>query len=247
MTKVYEALQHAGRELKIHQGIHDEPGPGGAPLTVSRGLDIENTMMGFYNTLEALSQKSDAKKSIIQFAGSREGEGTSTITKEFALFAGSAGGKSVLLLDADRGNPRQAYFFGISPNFGLEEVIKRGDSIDNALYQVGNLNLKLGLISTDTTSTPCISNSPEIDELFKLLRTRFDLVLIDSPPITASSDGLAIAYKADGVVLVVEADRTRWTVAKSATDQIVKHSGNVLGIIFNKRRYHIPDFIYKRL
>lgn len=246
MTKVYEALQHASRELKVHQE-QDEPGPGRSPLTVSQGLDIENMMMGLYNTLETLSQQSETKKNIIQFIGSRLGEGTSTLIKEFALVAGSMSGKSVLLLDADRINPRQAFFFGLNPKLGLEEVIRKGDSIDKALYQVGNLNLKLGLISTDSASTPCISNSPEIDELFKLLRTGFDLILIDSPPITASGDGLAMAYKADGIVLVVEADKTRWTVAKNATDQIMKHSGNVLGIIFNKRRYHIPNFIYKRL
>jgi Mrp family chromosome partitioning ATPase len=79
------------------------------------------------------------------------------------------------------------------------------------------------------------------------LTERFDLVLIDSPPATLYPDGLSIVNKVDGVVLVVAAEDTRWPVAESVKDQITRSGGRLLGMVFNKRRFYIPEFIYKRL
>jgi Mrp family chromosome partitioning ATPase len=86
-----------------------------------------------------------------------------------------------------------------------------------------------------------------IDIFWKKLRQRFDLILIDSPPATTSPDGLALSSKVDGIVLVVEAEKTRWPVAESTKNRILSSGGKILGIVLNKRRYHIPDFVYKRL
>jgi len=84
-------------------------------------------------------------------------------------------------------------------------------------------------------------------DFFEKLRQRFDLILIDSPPATTSPDGLDISPKVDGIVLVVEADKTRWPVAESVKERIKRSGGKILGIVLNKRRYYIPNFIYKRL
>ena len=72
-------------------------------------------------------------------------------------------------------------------------------------------------------------------------------ILVDSPPATTSTDGLAISSKVDGVVLVVEAEKTRWPVAETVRDRIKSSGGNILGIVLNKRRYYIPEWIYKKL
>jgi Mrp family chromosome partitioning ATPase len=80
-----------------------------------------------------------------------------------------------------------------------------------------------------------------------MFRTRFDLVLIDSPPLETSSDGLAMVRKADGVVLVIEAEKTRWPVVQNLRDSVIQHGGNILGVVFNKRRYYVPGWVYKRL
>jgi protein-tyrosine kinase len=64
---------------------------------------------------------------------------------------------------------------------------------------------------------------------------------------SASPDGIAIARRVDGVVLVLEAEKTRGPVAENLKERIQKNGGNLLGIIFNKRRHYIPEFLYKRL
>ncbi|MGA7878754.1 MAG: hypothetical protein WCA08_24050 [Desulfoferrobacter sp.] len=79
------------------------------------------------------------------------------------------------------------------------------------------------------------------------MRNRFSFIIIDSPPLADSPDGLAFAPHADGVILVLEAERTRSSVAESLKARISQVGGRIVGIVFNKRRYYIPPFIYKRL
>jgi len=78
------------------------------------------------------------------------------------------------------------------------------------------------------------------------LRERFELVVIDLPQ-AVFSNGPSIASLVDGVVIVVEAEKTRWQVALSMKETIIKSGGTVLGVVFNKRRLYIPQFIYNRL
>jgi len=51
----------------------------------------------------------------------------------------------------------------------------------------------------------------------------------------------------DGVVVVVEAEKTRWQVVENLKQKIENRGGNILGIVFNKRRFYIPDSIYRKL
>jgi Mrp family chromosome partitioning ATPase len=72
-------------------------------------------------------------------------------------------------------------------------------------------------------------------------------MLFDSPAINASGDALAIASKVDGVVLVVLSDKTRREVAQSAVRRLEAARAKVLGVVLNRRKMPIPEWIYKRL
>ena len=51
----------------------------------------------------------------------------------------------------------------------------------------------------------------------------------------------------DGVVLVVEAEKTRWPVALNVKEKTEQGGGRVLGVVFNKRKYYIPEWLYRRI
>jgi Mrp family chromosome partitioning ATPase len=89
--------------------------------------------------------------------------------------------------------------------------------------------------------------SPSIKDIWDSLRQRYDLVLIDSAPLEVSPDGIEISRRVDGVVLVVEAEKTRWQVVENLKEKILNNGGSIIGIVFNKRRFYIPDAIYNRL
>ncbi len=250
MAKIYEALENAqkGRNGLEIPAIPSSHPPIFSAALKSTKLDMELNMEGesrLYQNLEALLP--DTTKKIIQFIGSREGEGTSTVIREFARVSAIKFGKSVLLLDADRNHPSQHLFFNIKPEVGWEDVIQDDGPIDKALYQIGETRLFISPVSQHSASTPQMINSLQMDTFLKKLRQRFDLILIDSPPATTSSEGLSISSKVDGVVLVLEAEKTRWPVAENVKERITQSGGKILGIVLNKRRFYIPEFIYRRL
>lgn len=73
------------------------------------------------------------------------------------------------------------------------------------------------------------------------------LIVLDSPALLDSPLAQAMAPTVDGVVLVVEAERTRAAVAQAARDALRAAGANILGVVLNKRRFHVPKAIYDRL
>ena len=240
MAKIYEALENAQIEVFNKSSEISLPRSGviPSPLVMDEGIRV-------YQNLATLIR--DATKKVIQFIGSREGEGTSTVVREFARVSARKFDKKVLLLDADQYHPSQHLFFDIQSKCGWQEVLRDQQPIDKALHQIGNTRLFISPSSQYSASNPENLSSLLIDIFWKKLRERFDLILVDSPPVTTSPDGLAISSKADGIVLVVEAEKTRWPVAESTKNKILHSGGKILGIVLNKRRYYIPNWIYRKL
>jgi Mrp family chromosome partitioning ATPase len=79
------------------------------------------------------------------------------------------------------------------------------------------------------------------------LRGIFDYVLIDCPALRVANDILSVAPFVTGVILVVEANRTRRDQVIQATRSIEFARGRLLGHILNKRRYVVPEWLYRRL
>ncbi len=79
------------------------------------------------------------------------------------------------------------------------------------------------------------------------LRESFDYVFVDCPALRAGNDLLSVAPFADGVILVVEAERTRREQVLHAERSIEFARGRLLGHVLNKRRYVVPEWIYRRI
>ena len=189
------------------------------------GREMEEEMIGLYHSIDCMIPESEKKA--VQFIGSNEGEGTSTIIRVFAKVVSERFGKSVLLLDTDMQKTSQ-------PNF-------------NDFNQVSESLLFIKSYSQPGTSTIQASDFISNRDIWENVRRKFDFILVDSLPATTSSDGLAFFRKMDGVVLVIEAEKTRWQVAESVKEKIIKHGGKILGVVLNKRKHYIPGFIYKNL
>ena len=214
-------------------------------ISKNSDLDMEENMISLFHSINSLLP--DLQKKVIQFIGSGEEEGTSTIVREFATVSVNKFGKTVLLIDTDTQKPGQHLFFKIKPGYSLEDVISDNKPIDKALCQVGNSRLFVSTISKQSFSTLQVFDLKRNNYVWEKITQQFDLILIDSPPATTSSDGLTVSRIVDGVVLIMEAEKTRWPVTASVKEKIIKNGGKILGIVFNKHRHHIPGFIYKRL
>jgi protein-tyrosine kinase len=232
MSKIFEALRHAKDDPKGLEPFADAtaPIPSPEPLSpMSTELDMGEEMIRLHQRLDPLLP--GVAKRVVQFIASGAGEGTSTVAREFARVAATRFGKLVLLLDSGPGSGYVLYDH--SP-----EILP--SQVDNSqLYRAPRPAFAASLSSID--------GGRRSEVFWKALRQRYELVVVDSPPATASADGLAICGKVDGVVLVVEAERTRWPVAQSLRNAIVRSGGNVIGVVLNRRKFYIPNFIYRRL
>ena len=188
------------------------------PAIVSR-VSMEEEMVRLHQHLNALLP--DHAHRAIQFIGSCEGEGTSTVAHEFARVSAARSGQRVLLLEMNG--------HAVAASAGGDKT-----------FDVAPLPQEF-LAASHTTD----SGAPAA--AWDKLRTTYDLILVDSPPATTSSQGLAVSSQVDGVVLVLAAEDTRWPVAERVKQSIERSGGRLLGIVLNKRQYHIPQFIYRRL
>ncbi len=237
MSKAFEAIEHARRRLR-----HSRSGEAGP---VPSRLDVEADMVQLYQSVRDHSSVNARK--IFQFIGSTAREGTSTLAREFARTVALKLGKSVLLLDADPESPTHHSAFNIKATHGIKEVIKEGASIVEALYRVDETSLFIGAISIDSAYGADLFDSPRIDGIWEQLKKRFDVIVVDSPPADSSPVGLAVCRTVDGVIVVLEAEKTRWPVVMSTKKRILQNGGTILGVVLNKRKYHIPDWVYRRL
>ena len=83
-------------------------------------------------------------------------------------------------------------------------------------------------------------------EVAKTMRDRFDLVVIDGPALTSFPEMRVAIAGIDGTILVIEAERTVSVAASRTIAAIEAAGGHLQGLVLNKRRYIIPDWIYGR-
>lgn len=211
-------------------------------FTVSK-IHTESELMVMAQNIAALLP--DPNKNVIQFIGSRKGEGTSTLVREFALFSAQHSQKPVLLVEADLMQPSQYQAFGIEAKSPLDHVLKEGKPVEGVISQIENSNLFLATFSSKIQSALAARTFCNPTDLWKIVREQFSLILIDSSPVNVTADSLMLCKTVDGIVLVVEAEKTRSTVVKKVRDQILMKEGNLLGMIFTKRKMYISEMLYK--
>jgi protein-tyrosine kinase len=254
MSKIFDALENAQKEGIASNLPVDSPPPPSVSLPAGNRqveVDMEQEMIALYQTITAALPGIDHRSILI--VGSRSNEGTSTIARELAKVASLRLEKNVLLIDLDRSRPEHhIYTKSTMGNNTAEQspddrVLTTKDSTENDLHQVEESSLYVMPLFQRTMITPRTIESAKGGAFWDPLKERFDLIIVDSPPVMLFPDGPAIVSKVDGVILVVEAEKTRWQVALNVKEKIIKSGGIILGIVFNKRKYYIPDFIYKYL
>ena len=208
-------------------------------------IDIGEEMLGLYKIIDAMLPNTSNR--VLQFLGSRAGEGTSTVVRGFAQIAAERIGHKVLLVDADRYEGTQSKFYSAESQYSWMTALEESAEVRRAIHQVNDSSLFVSPASSSGAPTRELFNALRFKGFWASVKIGFDLVVIDSAPLAMSPDALAIASSVDGVILVVEAEKTRWRTARYLREQIDAVGGSILGIVFNKRRFYIPQSIYKHL
>ena len=178
--------------------------------------------------------------------GCHAGEGVSTAAALLGRQLAQLGEGRVLLVDANSVGPCQHLKFGARLSPGLADFGSNGRPVLSCIQssEVENLDiLTAGNGGQDLSSNVIKAFS----EALAAIRREYSFIICDLPPVREHSPAMRIAALMDGVVLVVEAEKTRWEVANKVREALVQADSNVLGVILNKRRFHIPEWLYKTL
>lgn len=190
-----------------------------------------------HDALASLSARCDGGPSVVVLTSPAPGDGKTTITVNLAI-ALAQSKRRVLLIDGDLRRPRLHKLFGVSMRPGLSDLLqddptgeRPADPVVPNPMSIPNLHL---LPSGPLTipDAPLLSNG-RLASLIARLRSEYDIVLVDTPPVLQSPDARLLGRLADGVILVVRSRKTTHQDAIAALARLMTDRIPVTGTILN--------------
>ncbi len=171
------------------------------------------------------------------------GEGKSTTCFNLAYVSAQQGEK-VLLIDADLRRPVQHTILGVSNRFGLTNVLLRDVPVEEAIKATSVPNLHFLPSGRLPRTSLGVLDPKRIGELIASLKTKYDVVLIDTPPLVGISDSSIIAKETDGAIIVVQYRKYPREMLAKAKTMIEALGVNVIGAVLNNINVMRDDYYY---
>ena len=171
------------------------------------------------------------------------GEGKSTTVFNLAYVAAQQGVK-VLLVDADLRRPVQHTILGMSNRFGLTNVLLRDVPVEEAIKATSIPNLQFLPSGRLPRASLGVLDPRKIRELVQSLKSKYDLVFIDTPPIVGMSDANIIAKEVDSSILVVQYRKYPLNMIRKAVETLQAQSIDIAGAVLNNINVMRDDYYY---
>ena len=163
-------------------------------------------------------------------------EGKTTIAVNLAgSFANSK--KNVLLIDCDLRKPSMHKIFGRERIPGLIDFLIGNEKLEDVLAHSEVPNLSYLTAGTIPPNPAEMLDSQEMRNFLKKIRTEYDLIVLDSPPVIAVTDSEILTSMVDGTILVVSADNTEIEMMERSVELIKRENTNFLGTVLNNFSY----------
>jgi capsular exopolysaccharide synthesis family protein len=142
-------------------------------------------------------------------------------------------GFSTLVIDADLRRPSQHKTFGLSNSKGLTDYLSKGVPIDSLIQDTKVDGLKIVPSGKLPPGAIAMLNSRRMTELIAEVREKFDMVLVDAPPILGVSDSSVIVRSVDMTALVIQHRRFPRAMLARVKNAVINAGGNLLGAVLN--------------
>jgi capsular exopolysaccharide synthesis family protein len=159
-----------------------------------------------------------------------EGEGKTTTTANLAIALAQSNAR-VLVVDADLRRPRLAEVLGLEGAVGLTDVLIGRAKLEDALQPWGSSNFLVLPAGTVPPNPSELLGSRAMADLIEALEPRFDVVLLDAPPLLPVTDGAILAHRSRGALLVVAAGRSRRGEVEAAVSTLSNVGARLAGVI----------------
>jgi capsular exopolysaccharide synthesis family protein len=153
----------------------------------------------------------------------------------------------VLVVDADMRRGRLAKYLGVDHPTGLTEILTDKAGAAEALFHIDMENLAFIAAGSVAENPAELLGSDKMRQFLADMKTQFDFILIDTPPIIAVTDPGIVGALADGVLLTIQAGRTQRGVIRRATELLEQSQSKIIGHVLTNIEYHLPEYIYRYL
>lgn len=220
------------------------------PTLSPQEIELEYTALLPNEKLTVLCQSIDKAlpppaHSIIHFVSPYGREGAGIIAFETALVSATQNGKRVLFVELSQSRDRVRRALSESLDFTFRLSTDKTPRIP--LAWVKGTSLYYTNLYLDSQSPISPVNSAFLKDWLDQLKPAYDQIILHVESGMASNLGASCAGLADGVIIVLEAERTRWPVARQLKEMIDVSGGRIIGTVLNRQRHYIPRWLYSLL
>jgi len=133
----------------------------------------------------------------------------------------------------------------MNPSPGLVDILQS----DEQKIALNNVAWNLDVLCAgriDGYAPVVLEFQQSLNRLLTECKNDYKFIILDSPPVNGKSTAIRLASLVDDVILVIEAERTRRETVRRAKEQLLQVRANILGIVLNKRRFPIPNYLYRK-
>lgn len=167
---------------------------------------------------------------LLLVSSARRGEGKTTVALQLASSL-ARDGRKTLLIDANPALPRLHEHFALSVSPGFSEVLEGEVCVPDAIQPTLQSNLWLMAAGHGGGDTIAHAGHRLLDHAFGETRARFEMIIVDSPPLLASPETCLLAPHSDGVVLSMLCETSRVPDVQVACERIHRVGSRALGAI----------------
>lgn len=168
----------------------------------------------------------------IVVGSSEQREGKSTTVINLAITMAQLGART-LVLDTDMRRPRLHRSFGMVNDTGLSALILGDVTPEVAIRPSGVERLDLLSCGPIPPNPVELLHTEAFRNIFAMLQTRYDRIILDSPPVRAVTDALVLASMVDGVVLVAHAGHSTWQATVQTKRRFEDVGARIFGLVLN--------------
>lgn len=233
-TKVLGVVPHADE---------DGLGPQDMDNIVQRdptGLVAES----FRQIRTAILGAASAGQRVFMIAGPQPDSGVSSIVNNLALSL-AHDNRKVLVIDANFRRPAMHKMFGAMGSSGLADVLRGTSSLDNAIVHMVDPTVDVLTAGASASAAPELLESRTFIQILEECRSRYDVILIDTPPALLTSEAQILGKHVDAMAIVVRAARDQRGMVARMIRQLDGSNAVMLGIVLNAVRPNVGGYFKK--
>jgi capsular exopolysaccharide synthesis family protein len=178
----------------------------------------------------------DKRSKVFVVTSALPAEGKSTTAINLAITM-AQGEHRVLLIEADLRRPRASAYLNLEPTVGLTTLLIGKVDTEEAIQPWGDSGLHVIASGAVPPNPADLLQSQAMGDILAKLRTTYDVIIIDAPPLLPVTDAALLAAQADGAILVVRHGKTTKEQGSAAAERLTAVDAKIAGCVLNM----IPD------